>query len=162
MENQNVGITPSSFIKLNKIIYFAIFASLLFVSVFFFLILENQEFKIDFENKNFIISICIGVLAIIGSGFIFKQLQKKITQNLDLKQKLGQLQTAYIIQYAILEIAILIIIFIFANDKSFFIICGFVVVYMLSLMPSLEKIQNHLNLNSEQRLQFQKRDEVIN
>lgn len=161
MKNQQLEITPNAFFKTSRTLYFAILAGVAFVTVFFYMDLGKQEFKIDFKNNMFLLSIALGVLAILASNFMFKNLKDKISKNSDLRAKIGQLQTANLVRYAILEVPVFIIIFALSPDKSFFIIPVIILLYLLSLMPNKEKLEEDLNLTTEQKIQWNKGDEVI-
>ena len=161
MNNQQIESTPNTIVKTMRTIYFGILAGVVFVTVFFYMQLNDQEFKINFKNNLFLLSIAAGVLAIFASNLIFKILQEKITQKLDLKTKLGKLQSANLIRYAILEVPVFLIIFAFSPDKSFFIIPTLIILYLLRIMPNSEKIEEDLKLTSEQKIQWNKGDEII-
>lgn len=90
----------------------------------------------DYSSAIFLL---IPILAIIVSNFIFKLQIKNVEPTLGLSEKLPIYQTASIARWAILEGAAILIIIL----KPDFLIFGiFLIIYLLFLAPTEEKIKS--------------------
>ncbi len=161
MKNQQAILTPASVVKTNKTIFWAIFGSIFLLTAFFFMNHENEEINFDFKDGNFQISIGLIVLGLFLSQIIFQFLKNRIPKEHGLKEKIMQLQTAYIIRYAILEAPVFLIILVFQNNKSFLFLPAIILLYMLTLIPSKEKIINDLDLNSSENAKMNRENEEL-
>ncbi|MCM0664451.1 MFS transporter [Flavobacterium tyrosinilyticum] len=89
-----------------------------------------------------IIYLAIPVLAFVLSSILFKAQLKQIDPKLKLEDKLPIYQTASIMRWAVLEGAAFIILFL----KPDFILFGILlIIYLLFLRPTEEKINNDLS-----------------
>lgn len=161
MANIDQAITANTVVKTNSLIYYSILLALVFVTVIFFINHENQEIIFDLQNQNFLISIGLGLSAIVLSSFVFNYFKNQIDDKLPLQGKIAKLQTSYIIRYAIIEMPVFLIIFLLQDNKSYFIIPAILILFLLLIKPSRSKIEEDLNLTSEQRIQFNQGDEVL-
>jgi len=129
-------------IKSLQIIHLAI--SLGVIAAYIFLLDKNviTNFKIPTIDSNSIIYVLIPVIAIALSNFMFKNTLGKMNSNLTIENKLGIYQTASVIRWAILEGAALMLL-IFKTD--FFIFGIIIIVYLLTIRPTEDKVNNELN-----------------
>lgn len=128
-------------IKTIKLIHLAICAGTLLAYLFIGqLSMENLKFpKVESSN---IIFLAIPVFAIVVSNLLFKSQLKKIDTKLKLENQLPFYQTASLIRWAILEAAAFSILVLYPD----FIIFGIlIIVYMVMLRPTEEKIKTDLH-----------------
>lgn len=118
------------------------------VFAYFFILSKNviTDFKIPTIDSNSIIYVLIPVLAIVLSNFMFKNMISKIDSNLSLEIKMGTYQSSSIVRWAILEGAALVLLFL---KPEFFIFGIVIIVYLLTIRPTEDKVNNDLNLTSK-------------
>ncbi len=129
-------------IKSLQIIHLAI--SLGVIAAYIFLLDKNviTNFKIPTIDSNSIIYVLIPVIAIALSNFMFKNTLGKMNSNLTIENKLGIYQTASVIRWAILEGAALMLLIL---KPDFFIFGIIIIVYLLTIRPTEDKVNNELN-----------------
>ena len=129
-------------IKSLQIIHLAI--SLGVIAAYIFLLDKNviTNFKIPTIDSNSIIYVLIPVIAIALSNFMFKNTLGKMNSNLTIENKLGIYQTASVIRWAILEGAALMLLIL---KTDFFIFGIIIIVYLLTIRPTEDKVNNELN-----------------
>lgn len=129
-------------IKSLQIIHLAI--SLGVIAAYIFLLDKNviTNFKIPTIDSNSIIYVLIPVIAIALSNFMFKNTLGKMNSNLTIENKLGIYQTASVIRWAILEGAALMLLIL---NPDFFIFGIIIIVYLLTIRPTEDKVNNELN-----------------
>lgn len=118
------------------------------VFIYFFILGKNAiaDFKIPTIDSDSIIYVLIPVLAIVLSNFMFKNMISKIDSNLSLENKFGVYQSSSIVRWAILEGAAIVLLF---QKPDFFIFGIVIIVYLLTLRPTEDKVNNDLNLTSK-------------
>jgi len=133
-------------LKTLQIIHLAITMGVVFA--YFFILSKNAitDFKIPTIDSNSIIYVLIPVLAIVLSNFMFKNMISKIDSNLSLEIKMGTYQSSSIVRWAILEGAALVLLFL---KPEFFIFGIVIIVYLLTIRPTEDKVNNDLNLTSK-------------
>jgi len=127
-------------IKTIQIIHLAICAG---VSLAYFFIGEPsaQHLKIPKIDAASALYLIIPVLAILAGNFIFKSQLKQADPQLKPEENLPVYQTACITRWAILEGAAFVILFL---KPDFLIIGILLIVYLVSLRPTEERIINDL------------------
>ncbi|MDQ6527560.1 MFS transporter [Flavobacterium sp. LHD-85] len=128
-------------IKTLQIIHLGICAGTI---VIYFLVgdISLETLTIPAIDSNSILYLIIPVLAFVLSSILFKAQLKQIDPKLKLEDKLPVYQTASIMRWAVLEGAAFLILFI----KPEFILFGILlIVYLLYLRPTEEKITNDLS-----------------
>ena len=133
-------------LKTLQIIHLAI---TLGVAVAYFFILSKDaiaNFKIPTIDSDSIIFVLIPVIAIVLSNFMFKNMISKIDSNLSDEAKINAFQTSSIIRWAILEGAALVLLFL---KPDFFIFGIIIIIYLLTIRPTEDKVNNDLNLTSK-------------
>ena len=119
------------------------------VAVAYFFVLTKDtiaNFKISTIDSNSIVFVLIPVMAIVLSNFMFKNMISKIDSNVSIENKIGVYQTSSIIRWAILEGAALVLLFL---KPDFFIFGIIIIVYLLTIRPTEDKVNNDLNLTSK-------------
>jgi hypothetical protein len=129
-------------IKALQIIHLAITLGVAFAYFFVGDITSISNIKLPEINSNSIVYLLIPIAAYFLSNFMFNNAINKIDKKLNLDDKIGFYQTASIIRWAILEAGAFIILFL----KPDFIIFGvLIILYLLFIRPSENKINNDLN-----------------
>ncbi len=77
---------------------------------------------------------------------MFKNMISKIDSNLSDEAKINTFQTSSIIRWAILEGAALVLLFL---KPDFFIFGIIIIIYLLTIRPTEDKVNNDLNLTSK-------------
>jgi len=93
-------------------------------------------------NADSTIYLSIPLIAFASSSLLFKKQIQNIDSNLSLEEKLPLYQIASIIRWAILEGASFMILIL---KKDFLIIGIFIIVYLIYLRPTENKIRTDLN-----------------
>jgi hypothetical protein len=130
-------------LKTLQIIHLAITLGVAFA---YFFVLDKNVFtniKIPAINSNSIIYALIPVLSIVLSNIMFKNMISKIDSNLSDENKINVYQTSSIIRWAILEGAAFVLLFL---KPDFFIFGIVIIVYLLTIRPTEDKLKNDLNL----------------
>jgi len=157
-------LTPNGFIKILSMIHLA-----LLIGLIVFLIIaytQNKEWQLNLNDTGDIFFFIVPILAIGGilaGNFLYdKQINALSTKN-SLRQKLAGFQTASIMKYALVEGPALLAIVSSMNSGNLFyvIIAVALVVYFYFQKPTKEKIESHLKLNSELKMQFNNADQAI-
>ena len=131
-------------IKALQVIHFAICAGTIF-AYFFVGEISIEKLKIPELSTIGIIYTLIPILAYVISTFIFKSQIKQIDPKLKLEEKLPFYQAASIMRWAILEGAAFILLFLTPDYIIFGIL---IIVYLIFLRPTEERIKNDLSDNS--------------
>lgn len=164
MDQNNYRPTPESFLKSISIIHLALLAG----QVIFCIAAYAQSGKIYFGIHNMdSIFIYIVPLVAIG-GFVvgylaFKKQLAGIRNKTSLGEKIIAYQTALIIRYALLEGPSLLAIVIYMQYGNLFFlgIAGLLMLHFLFLRPTMEKVENDLDLNFTERIEFLNKDQEI-
>ena len=127
-------------IKTLQVIHLALLAG---VSLAYFIIgdLFNISMpKLEGENLYYIF---IPAITVLASNFLFKNVLAKIESNNSKMEKLAQYQTASIMRWAILEAGAFLILIL----KPELVVFGLLLLlYLLLVRPTKEKIENELNI----------------
>jgi hypothetical protein len=130
-------------VKTLQIIHLAITMGVAFA---YFFVLDKSvlvDFKIPVIDSNSIIFALLPVVAIILSNIMFKNMISKIDSNLSDEAKINIFQTSSIIRWAILEGVAFVLLFL---KPDFFIFGIVIIVYLLTIRPTEDKVNNDLNL----------------
>lgn len=163
---QTVITTPKKYLSLLTLIYFVMLFFQLGLGLYFFLKIETPV--INKNNLSLPLMIMMPFLALLIIklfDFVFTQKIQAIKKNEQtLYEKLAGYQTIFINKIAIIEaITIAGLVLFFIYDIAYTVLISIILMgYYLTLMPSKEKIMTALNFNFEQRIAFNKSNEVIN
>jgi hypothetical protein len=156
--------TPEGFIKSISVIHLALLAG----QVVFGIVAFGQSGKAYFgiRNTGDVLIFIVPVVAIAGflaAYVLFQQQLIALRSKASLGEKIIGYQTALIVRFALLEgPSLLAIVAYLANGNLFYLaIAGLLVFYFISLRPTLEKVENDLELNFTERIEFLDNDEVI-
>ncbi|GAA4757165.1 MULTISPECIES: MFS transporter [Flavobacterium] len=128
-------------LKTLRIIHFAICAGTILAYIVIGNISIDNLKNVPNIDSSSIVYIIIPVAAILVGNFLFKSQLKKIENNQKLEDNFALYQTASLIRWAILEGMAFFILF----SKPDFVIFGILlIVYLVSLMPTEERIKNDL------------------
>lgn len=157
-------MTTRAYLRTFSILHYSIFAGILLLAFYIFSLDSNATLDLSPKNDIFFYIVpALAVLGFIGSNFIFKTYLNSLTINNSLKDNLSGYQSASLIKYALIEAPAFLAIIMFMNEGNLYymIIAGVLIAYFFILRPSKEKIINHLNLNMEDRVQFNKDNEML-
>lgn len=152
--NKNPQISPENFYKSTNIVFLGIIGGLAAVTIFFYLNQQKSEFDFNVKDSKFFISAALTLAAIPFSSFMYSWFKKKITAEMPLSEKFAKYQTASLVRFALLELTAFLIIFFLQDSKIYFVFPFFIVVYMIFLKPSKEKMMDEMNLSPQERHQL--------
>ncbi|UII80710.1 hypothetical protein [Flagellimonas sp. CMM7] len=164
MGTQGHSLTPNGFIKTLSILHMGLISGpILFGAIIYF---QTQNTSFNFSNTSDIYLMVVPIVAvscIFLGDFIFKQSIKNIPKTVNLKQKLARFQTASIIKYALAEAPALfgIVAFMITGNMAYLVVSVVLILYFFMLKPSKDKIERSLNLNGEEKNQFNRLDQPI-
>ncbi|GAA4309370.1 hypothetical protein GCM10023149_03630 [Mucilaginibacter gynuensis] len=162
-QTQPLPQTPKNFIQSVTIIHLALaLGQVLFIAVCLFL---TQSTAINITDTSEIFLIIVPVMTtslfFISSYLYNKQLAAGADG--DLKKKALNYQTALIIRLALLEGPSLlsIVAYLLTGNFLYIIVSGVIILYFLYIRPSKANVLDAMELTYEQKLQFDKADEVM-
>lgn len=127
-------------IKILKIIHLAICCSVV-VAYIFFGKFSVAQFSTEISSISNVPFLLVPIIAVFASNFMFTRQVNEIDSRLSMEEKLPVYQSASIIRWAILEGAIFLILFMFPTILIFGV---FLILYLISLHPSENKVYNTL------------------
>lgn len=130
-------------IKTLKTIHLAICAGVT-LAYFFMGHFSIEEFKNYSLDSDKLVYIAIPIVAFMVSQFLFKSQLKQINPKLTIEEKMPFYQSASIVQWAILEGAAFLVLFVDPGVPVFGI---FLILYLVFLSPTADKITNDLSVN---------------
>lgn len=163
MVNQNVQQTPKGFLKVLSIIHGAFITGLLLFGFVAVLIKCNHQMSVKLTNDPFIMVVpLLAAAGLIAGQLIFKNQLSRLN-NESLKEKIKGYQSATIIRFALLEGPALfaIVAFILSWNMLFLGIAGALILYFSSLKPTRPRTETDLNLSYEEKMVFDREDEVL-
>lgn len=129
-------------IKTFQIIHLAMVAGVTFAYLFAGNLNWQDVLKIPEIDESSVIFVLLPFLAIGLSTFLFKKGIAKIDRGLPLENALAEYQTASLIRWAVLEGSAFVILF----AKPDFVLFGLLIIlYLLSLRPSVGRVKSDLN-----------------
>jgi hypothetical protein len=149
--------TPQTYLKTIGVIHLALILGQVMFGVL--IICQTRQSILFIPKANdsfFIVAIILTITAIAGGTFWFKQNIDNATSKDSLKQKLMVYQTAFIKRFALLDGASLFAIVVSSVRGNLFylLIAGAIILFMLVLRPTKDKIENDLNLSYDDKMQF--------
>jgi len=164
MDQNNNRPTPEGFLKSISIIHLALLAG----QVIFCIVAYAQSERIYFgiHNMDSVFMYIVPLVAVGGFmiGYLtFKKQLIDIRNKKSLGEKIIAYQTALIIRYALLEGPSLLAIVIYLQYGNLFFlgVAGLLMLYFLFLRPTMEKVENDLDLNFNERIEFLDKDGEI-
>lgn len=143
-----------AFLRTLSIIHFAMMGGLLIFSVF--IITTSEEMgTLSFTQQPFEFLIPILFIGAVFIGnFISKTILSKVKKDQSLQQKLGVYQTAHIIRLAPIEGIGLFAAVTYSGSKNvlFLLIAVLALLILFTLIPTKEKIENAIPINSEDQV----------
>jgi hypothetical protein len=105
----------------------------------------------------------LAVVSLVAGQLIFKNWLARISNEIFLKEKIKGYQSATIIRFALLEGSALfaIVAFILSLNMLFLIIAGVLIVYFGFLKPTKPRTETDLKLSYEEKLVFDREDDVL-
>lgn len=154
--------TPNKIVKTISIIHLALLAGPLIAGAFFYL---NTEISTNGSGNDIFIYIfpIIGLGGIFASKVIYRLFLNPLKQKENLRDKLAGLQSASLIQYALIEGPAFLNIIWFSQTGNllYLTIGGVLLIYLFILRPNKAKIENDLELKGEHKRQFHKGNEIL-
>lgn len=134
----------------------------LLAGIFFYL---NTEVNANGSQEDIFIYIfpLIALVAIFTSKVVYRTFLKPLKQKEHLRDKLAGLQSASLIQYALIEGPAFLNIIWFGQTGNllYLTIGGVLLIYLFILRPTKTNIENDLELKGEHKRQFNRFDEAI-
>ena len=164
MVNQSVPQTPKEFVKAMSIIHGAFIAGLLLFGLAAVILKGSRQTSIKLTNDPFIIVVpLLAVAGLLAGKLIFKNQLSRLDNELSLKEKVKGYQAATITRFALLEGPALfaIVAFILSWNMFFLLIAGVLIVYFSFLKPTKLRTETDLKLSDEEKLVFDRQDEIL-
>ena len=165
MNPSHQNSTARNFLRNLSVLHFGLFAGpTLFGILTYFLHLGHWKWDFEFKDDIFIYVIpLVSILGIVLSNNLFKKHLSQLSQKSTLKEKLIGYQTFSIIQYAQLEgPALLSVVAAFVTNNLFYITIALILIlYLVFLRPSKDKIITDLNLNAKHKSHFEMEDKFL-
>ncbi|WP_350292909.1 hypothetical protein [uncultured Croceitalea sp.] len=147
--------TPNKIVKTISIIHFALLVGPLLAGAFFY---ANTEVNANGATNDIFIYIfpLIALAGIFASKVIYRLFLNPLKQKEHLRDKLAGLQSASLIQYALIEGPAFLNIIWFSQTGNllYLTIGGVLLIYLFILRPNKAKIENDLELKGEHKRQF--------
>jgi len=157
-----MSVTPNKFIKTISIIHLALLLGPILAGVVFYL---NTEITTNGTTNDIFVYIfpVIALAGIFASKVLYRLFLNPLKQKEQLKEKLAGLQSASLIQYALIEgPAFLNIIWFSQTGNLLYLTIGAVLlIYLFTLRPTKTKIETDLELKGEHKRQFKKGNEPL-
>lgn len=163
-QHQERIYTPRKYIQSLKIVFAALLVGQLGFAIVMLFVTENQHFNMSSAGNPFLIILpIIAISAIFISQLFFKQSCNQLVKRETLKKKFFGYQVAFIVKLAIIEIAVMIGIVVFAVDGNLFFltIAGVLLLYFASNYPNTSVVEQQLQLTSQESIQFHNMDEEV-
>jgi hypothetical protein len=163
-DNQNNRPSPESFLKSMSIIHLALLAG----QVIFAIVAYAQSSKVFFgiHYMDDVFMYIVPLAAIFGfiAGYgIFKKQLAALGNKSSLGEKIIGYQSALIIRYALLEGPSLLAVwaYLLNNNLFYLAVASLLIIYFIFLRPTMEKIENDLGLNFNEKIEFLGEDEML-
>jgi len=162
----NQKITSKQYFKTLKIIHASLVGGVLLFAFVVTYLLSGEHLSNSFNNESsmfYTIIAVLGLFAILGGDFIFKNMIKKAKMHPALPTKMVHYQSACIIKYALPEGVALfsIVASLLTMSVWFLVIAGILVLILISYHPSIEKTIKDLELNIDEQKQVRNPDAFI-
>lgn len=154
--------TPQSILKSMQIIHAGLLAGQVMFAVVSYTVVEKAP-HFDIKNTGDVFLFIVPLMAIasfIASNLLFKLKIAGLPGKDILVEKLIGYLTALIIRFALLEGASLfgIVTFLISGNLLFLLISALLMIYMLTLRPSVSKAEADLELSYEDKLELEAKD----
>ncbi|SDT54711.1 hypothetical protein SAMN05216490_3982 [Mucilaginibacter mallensis] len=164
MNNQNLPQTPKTFLRTITIIHLALLVGQVIFSVLVFTITKSTFIDLTNTKDPFLfVAPILAVACFIASNFMYKLRLSEAINKPTLKGKLMGYQAALIIRCALLEGPSLfgIVTYMVTRNFLFLLISGLIILYFITIRPTKDKIANDLNLDYEDKMQFDSEDVLV-
>ena len=131
-------------IKTLKIIHLALCAGLIMAYIIIGQITSLEALKLPVIDNDSFVYLSFPITAFLASFGLFKFQLKKVNPKLTLEENLPVYQTACIMRWAIIEGAAFMLLIL---KKEFIVFGILLIVYLLLLHPTEEKIKKDLNIS---------------
>jgi hypothetical protein len=162
--NQSNRPSPESFLKSISIIHLALLAGQVIFAIVAYAQSVKVYFGIHYMDDVFMYIVPLAAIGGFMTGYtIFKKQLAAIRSKNTLGEKIIAYQTALIIRYALLEgpCLLAIVAYLLNNNLFYLVVAGLLILYFIFLRPTMEKVENDLDLNFNEKIEFLGEDEVI-
>jgi hypothetical protein len=160
MYNQSQpNLNPGNFIKVLGVIHFALVAApVLFATVVMTTLIRNPVFSLSSDKSDpFIYIVPVFALAAVFAGnFLFSKLISDANNKEVFSQKLAGYQSATIIRFSLIQGVTLfaIVVAMLTNNTVFITIAALLILYMVSIRPTNNRVLNNLSLSLEEQAEI--------
>lgn len=154
---KQIQITPFSFMRNLKIIYFLILAGMLIFGLIILYVSDSWDITMPGTDDSFLIAVPLFTfLGVVLGRVLYKRKLDNVLEEESLKSKLKGFEIALIIKFMFVEAPFIlgVIATISTNNIFYLMISGTLVMYFLTLKPSKNKVIKDLNLNKQMILEF--------
>jgi MFS family permease len=156
---QNTTINPRTFLKTMSIIHAALIAGqVLFAFAVIALNNNRAPFSFSFNSKD-VFAIVVPIMVIgcfIAGRIVFTKVLENAKTKSTLIEKLSAYWAASIVRFALCEGSSLfaIVVTMLTSNTFYLAIAGVLILYMVFLKPSRDRVENDLDLTLEERLEL--------
>ena len=145
--------TFGQFYKKIILIHGAILAGLIFFMGFIYFTRKDNYFQFDLSNKETLLGVVVGLIALIVPKLLFGFLMKRNRSIKNLQEKLAAYQTSLIVYVALLEGLgfFQIVQYLKEGNKLFLILAAISILFLLLARPNPDKIVSDLELSNEEQ-----------
>jgi hypothetical protein len=162
--NKSNRPSPENFVKSISIIHLALLAGQVIFAIVAYAQSVKVFFGVHYMDDAFMYIVPLAAIGGFIAGYtIFKKQLAAIHTKKSLGEKIIGYQTALIIRYALIEgPCLLAIVAYMLNNNLFYLgVAGLLILYFIFLRPTMEKVENDLDLNFNEKIEFLGEDEVI-
>ncbi|MHB8208697.1 hypothetical protein [Mucilaginibacter sp.] len=164
MVNQNLQVTPKTFLRTISIIHVALILGIvMFCAVTYSINSSRNTFSYNINDPFTYVSLILAIGGFTAGFFLFKNQLVKVQNQATLKGKLSVYQSALIQRFALLEgpAMFAVVAYELSANLYFLIIAGLIILYFVTLRPTKDKIETGLNLSYDDKITFDSEDTQI-
>jgi protein-S-isoprenylcysteine O-methyltransferase Ste14 len=154
---QHPQVTPKTFFGSTKIIHLAFLGGQVMFAGLIFIKNGSTIILTDTSDPLLIVAPAMAIGCFIASMFLYKQRVAAAADGTSLLSKLTLYQTAFIIRCALLEGASLFNVgcYLLTGNFLFLLIAIVIILYFITLRPTIDKATEELNLTYEEKLEIE-------
>ncbi|HLV41893.1 MAG TPA: hypothetical protein VKY37_06425 [Brumimicrobium sp.] len=165
MEKSEKGMTPNSFMRdLNRIYLIMLVEMMLFGSIALFTTI-SWNFDLPSTEDTFLIAVpLLTFIGVVLGRVLYKKKLDTLINEPSLKNKLTGYRVAIITKFALANAPFLIaVVAVLLTSNIFYLmIAGTLVMYFITLKPTLSKVKRDLGLSVKMGLQLNDKNQLIN
>ncbi|MEK6154192.1 hypothetical protein WIW50_13055 [Flavobacteriaceae bacterium 3-367] len=163
-EGKQQKITPKQYMRLQRLLHLFLLAAPSTLGLLAYY--QSEGIQVNFSGSGDVFIFIVPVMALacyFGSMYVFRQQLRKVLEGESLRLKLARYQSANIIRYAFLEGSALLAVLAFMQNSYllYLLIALLLVIYLIHLRPTKERLLNELPLTSEEKRRFANENHIL-